>query len=218
MTKFYIVRHGQTDYNKKHRFQGRSDVPLNEVGVEQAKKIADSLADVDFGAIYYSPLIRAKQTADEIYKKHSGARYLETPEIAERDFGDYEGEPSDVKPLCHGLWNRHLAYGIIKNGETMEDMTFCCGRTKIRGEEELKSLTNRLNRIEGQIRGIKGMLEKDAYCADILTQSAAVCAAMNAFNRELLSNHLHTCVAEDIRAGKDETIDELLAILGKLMK
>ena len=122
MTKFYIVRHGQTDYNKKHRFQGRSDVPLNEVGVEQAKKIADSLADVDFGAIYYSPLIRAKQTADEIYKKHSGARYLETPEIAERDFGDYEGEPSDVKPLCHGLWNRNLESGIIKNGETMEDM------------------------------------------------------------------------------------------------
>ena len=77
---------------------------------------------------------------------------------------------------------------------------------------------NRLNRIEGQIRGIKGMIEKDAYCVDILTQSAAVSAAMNSFNKELLSNHIHTCVAEGIRNGDDEVIDELVKMIQKLMK
>lgn len=93
-----------------------------------------------------------------------------------------------------------------------------CHRTKHRDEQEYKSLVNRLNRIEGQIRGIKGMLEKEAYCPDILIQSAAAGAALNAFNRELLSNHIKTCVAEDIRQGNDETIDELLDTLYKLMK
>ena len=72
--------------------------------------------------------------------------------------------------------------------------------------------------MEGQIRGIKGMLEKDAYCTDILTQVAAVSAAMNAFSRELLAEHIRTCVAQDIRDGKDETIDDLVATLQKLMK
>ena len=100
----------------------------------------------------------------------------------------------------------------------MEEMHECCCRTKLRSEEELKSLMNRLSRIEGQIRGIRGMLEKDAYCADILNQSAAVNAAMNAFGRELLANHIRSCVADDIRAGRDETIDELLGILQKMMK
>ena len=94
----------------------------------------------------------------------------------------------------------------------------CCHRTKVRSEEEVRSLMNRLSRIEGQIRGIRGMLEKDAYCADILTQTAAVNAAINAFGRELLGSHVRTCVAQDIRDGKDETIDELLGILQKMMK
>ena len=94
----------------------------------------------------------------------------------------------------------------------------CCHRTKVRSEEELRSLNNRLSRIEGQIRGIRGMLEKDAYCADILTQTAAVNAAIHAFGRELLASHIRSCVAEDIRAGRDETIDELLGILQKFMK
>lgn len=93
----------------------------------------------------------------------------------------------------------------------------CC-KTKKRSEEEYKSLIHRLNRIEGQIRGIKGMLERDAYCPDILIQSSAVTSAMNAFNKELLSNHIKTCVANDIRDGKDEIIDELLLTLQKLMK
>lgn len=98
-------------------------------------------------------------------------------------------------------------------------MADCCSyKTKERSEEEYKSLINRLNRIEGQIRGIKGMIEKNAYCTDILVQVSAVNAALNAFNKELLSNHIKTCVADDIRNGKDETVDELVATLQKLMK
>lgn len=100
----------------------------------------------------------------------------------------------------------------------MEEKCCCCKKTKERSEEEYKSLIHRLNRIEGQIRGIRGMVERSAYCTDILTQSAAVSAAINAFNRELLSNHIRTCVAQDIRDGKDETIDELVALLQKMMK
>ena len=81
-----------------------------------------------------------------------------------------------------------------------------------------RSARHRLNRIEGQIRGIRGMVENDAYCPDILVQSAAAGAALNAFNKELLASHIRTCVVEDIRGGKDEVIDELVATLQKLMK
>lgn len=94
----------------------------------------------------------------------------------------------------------------------------CCKKTKQRSDEEYKSLIHRLNRIEGQIRGIRGMVEKDAYCTDIITQVAAANAALNAFNRELLSAHIKTCVADDIKAGKYETVDDLLATLQKLLK
>ncbi|MBQ8897562.1 MAG: metal-sensing transcriptional repressor [Clostridia bacterium] len=94
----------------------------------------------------------------------------------------------------------------------------CCHKTKVREPEERKALINRLNRIEGQVKGIRGMVEKNAYCTDILTQVAAVTAALNAFNRELLAEHVKTCVASDIRSGKDETVDELIATLQKLMK
>ena len=94
----------------------------------------------------------------------------------------------------------------------------CQNKLKHREEKEYRSLINRLNRIEGQIRGIKGMLENDAYCTDILIQVSAVSAALNAFNKELLSSHIHTCVAENIRQGDDSVIDELVATLQKLMK
>ena len=101
----------------------------------------------------------------------------------------------------------------------MDEADCCCtGKTKKRTEQELKSLKNRLNRIEGQIRGIKGMLEKDAYCPDILIQVSAVHAALNAFNKELLASHIRSCVATDIRAGKDETIEELVCLMQKLMR
>ena len=94
----------------------------------------------------------------------------------------------------------------------------CCHKTKNRSEEEYKALINRLNRIEGQIRGIKGMVENNAYCTDIIMQVAAANAALNAFNKVLLENHIKTCVAEDIKAGKNETVDDLLRTLQKLMK
>lgn len=94
----------------------------------------------------------------------------------------------------------------------------CCHKRKERSAEESKQLIHRLNRIEGQIRGIRGMVEKDAYCTDILMQVAAASAALNAFTRELLGSHIRSCVAQDIRDGKDETIDELVATLQKLMK
>ena len=93
----------------------------------------------------------------------------------------------------------------------------CCKKT-LRSPEEVKKLMNRLSRIEGQIRGIRGMVEKNVYCTDILMQVAAANAALNAFTRELLANHIRTCVAQDIRNGKDDTIDELVATLQKLMK
>ena len=99
-----------------------------------------------------------------------------------------------------------------------EQKNCCCGKITVRSEEERSRLLNRLKRIEGQIRGIQGMIERDAYCADILTQSAAAGAALNAFNKALLSRHIHTCVARDIRAGIDEVIDELMDTLQKLMK
>lgn len=99
-----------------------------------------------------------------------------------------------------------------------EKCCHCSQRKKERSPEEYKKLIHRLNRIEGQIRGIKGMVENNAYCPDILIQSAAVNAAINAFNKELLANHIRTCVADDIRNGKDEAIDELMVTLQKLMK
>lgn len=99
-----------------------------------------------------------------------------------------------------------------------EKYCHCSQRKKERSPEEYKKLIHRLNRIAGQIRGIKGMVENNAYCPDILIQSAAVNAAINAFNKELLANHIRTCVADDIRNGKDEAIDELVVTLQKLMK
>lgn len=101
----------------------------------------------------------------------------------------------------------------------MEQNRCCCSdRKTIRTEEQKKSLTNRLRRIEGQIRGIQSMIERDDYCNDILVQSAAVSAAVNSFNKELLANHIRSCVVSDIQAGRDEVVDELVATIQKLMR
>lgn len=103
----------------------------------------------------------------------------------------------------------------------MEEKKKCCScpeRKKERPEQEYVDLIHRLNRIEGQVRGIRRMVERDAYCTDILVQVAAVNAALNSFNKVLLSNHIKTCVTRDIREGKEETVDELLITLQKLMK
>ncbi len=99
-----------------------------------------------------------------------------------------------------------------------EEQECCRGKTTERSEEERKKLIHRLNRLEGQIRGIRGMVERDAYCTDILTQCAAVSAALHAFNREVIERHIRSCVVRDIRNGKEEVIDDLLMTLQKLMK
>lgn len=102
----------------------------------------------------------------------------------------------------------------------MEENNCCCcsGKKKDRSEKEYKDLVNRLSRIEGQIRGIKRMLDEDCYCPDIMIQVSAANAALNSFNKVLLANHIRTCVADDIRNGNDNVIDELVTTLGKLMR
>ena len=96
----------------------------------------------------------------------------------------------------------------------------CCssGKTKIRDEAAKKALISRLNRIEGQIRGIRGMVEKDAYCIDIITQASAAGSALNSFSKELLGDHIKSCVVEDVRNGNSEKLDELVKTLQKLMR
>ena len=100
-------------------------------------------------------------------------------------------------------------------------MNECCcttGKHKDRTDEEVRRLTHRLSRIEGQIRGLKEMLQNDAYCIDILVQVSAATAALNSFSKELLAAHIKTCVAENIRNGNNEVVDELVCVLQKLMK
>lgn len=94
----------------------------------------------------------------------------------------------------------------------------CCHKTKKRDTEEYTDLIHRLNRIEGQVRGVRRMVEEDAYCVDILTQVSAITAALNSFNKVLLGNHIRTCVAEDVRNGREEKLDELVKTMQKLMK
>ena len=103
--------------------------------------------------------------------------------------------------------------------EASEEIVECCtGKHKDRDEKEIKDLMNRLKRIEGQVRGLETMLETGVYCIDILTQVSAVTSALNSFSKVLLGNHLKTCVADNLRSGNDEVIDELLATFQKLMK
>ena len=116
------------------------------------------------------------------------------------------------------------ARGIRTREDAMDEreMNGCCHeqeeRKTDRSPEQRKKLINRLNRIEGQIRGIRQMIENDAYCNDVLIQSAAAGAALNAFSRELIGCHLRGCVTRDLREGRDEVVDELLATLARLMK
>ena len=94
----------------------------------------------------------------------------------------------------------------------------CSVKKKVRSEKEFKALLNRLSRIEGQVRGVRSMLENDAYCIDILTQVSAINAALNSFNKVLIANHIRTCVKENIQAGNDEVVEELVSTLQRLMK
>lgn len=101
---------------------------------------------------------------------------------------------------------------------TENDLCPACTRKTVRTEEQKKKLLNRLNRIEGQVRGVRNMIENDAYCNDVLTQSAAIAAAVDALNREILRAHIRSCVVRDIRAGKDEVTDELIDTIERLMR
>ena len=105
-------------------------------------------------------------------------------------------------------------------GDGPEQEGCCCssGRIRHRTPEEYQSLLNRLSRIEGQVRGLRGMLEKDAYCPDILFQASAVSKALDSFSKELLAQHIRTCVVDDLEAGKYETVDELVRVIQRLMK
>ena len=94
----------------------------------------------------------------------------------------------------------------------------CCVRKKVREQSEHQDMITRLNRIEGQVRGIRKMVEEDRYCVDILTQVMAIQAALNSFNKQLLVSHIHTCVVDDMKAGKEEAVDELCATIQKLVK
>ena len=120
------------------------------------------------------------------------------------------------------IHSHHIIRGSFMDNTDKCQGSTCCprcsGKHKQRSDKEYRSLMNRLSRIEGQVRGIKNMLESDAYCTDIMIQVSAVNAALNCFNRELLSEHLRTCVADDIRAGHEDTLDDLLKLLPKLMK
>lgn len=125
--------------------------------------------------------------------------------------------------------NRNGWSSIRLEERYMEEQKKCCchhggeisdveARVRTRTDEEYKKLLNRLNRIEGQIRGVKSMLENDAYCTDIVLQVSAINAALNSFNRQLLAEHIRTCVADDIRNGKDDTIEDLVNTVTRLMK
>ena len=94
----------------------------------------------------------------------------------------------------------------------------CCEKHTLRAQEEKKKLLNRLRRIEGQVRGVKGMVENDAYCVDIIRQVMAASAALNSFNKELIASHIKTCVADNIKNGNMEVVDELVSTVHKLMK
>ncbi len=114
--------------------------------------------------------------------------------------------------------NLDIDKDIDKMEESQEGCPYCSGKHKDRDEKERKDLMNRLKRIEGQVRGVEKMLENDAYCTDILIQVSAITNALNSFNKVLLANHMRTCVADNIREGNDEVIDELVATLQKMMK
>ena len=109
-----------------------------------------------------------------------------------------------------------------RGSESMEEIREggcpACAKHTARTEDQKKKLLNRLSRIEGQVRGVRKMIENDAYCNDVLVQSAAVAAAVDAFNREVLRAHLHSCVVRDIRAGDDGVVEELMTTLERLMR
>ena len=131
----------------------------------------------------------------------------------ENAMGECCKNKEDISLSCHCGAN-----DSFKSSSSQPKCQNCSVKKKVRSEKEFKALLNRLSRIEGQVRGVRSMLENDAYCIDILTQVSAINAALNSFNKVLISNHIRTCVKENIQAGNDEVIDELVVTLQKLMK
>ena len=125
-------------------------------------------------------------------------------------------ESTEKKPCCC-CSTEEPAADTVSPADVPDAVPSCC-RHKDRTPEEYRALANRLSRIEGQVRGIRAMLDKDVYCADILVQVAAVNAALNGFSKELLGQHIRTCVADDLKAGETQKLDELLQLLPRLMK
>ena len=125
-------------------------------------------------------------------------------------------ESTEKKPCCC-CSTEEPAADAVSPADVPDAIPSCC-RHKDRTPEEYRALANRLSRIEGQVRGIRAMLDKDVYCADILVQVAAVNAALNGFSKELLGQHIRTCVADDLKAGETQKLDELLQLLPRLMK
>ncbi len=114
--------------------------------------------------------------------------------------------------------NKEITTENLSDMECASEECCCTGKHKDRSEKEKKDLMNRLKRIEGQVRGVENMLDNDVYCIDILMQVSAISSALNSFNKVLLANHLKTCVADNIKEGNDEVVDELAKALQKLMK
>ncbi len=133
-------------------------------------------------------------------------------------YSSYEAENVKAENVkAENVKAENIETGIV-GAENTEDMSNCCCQKKVRNEKEIKELMNRLNRIEGQIRGIKRMLEEDAYCIDIINQVSAANCALNSFTKVILANHIKSCVAEDVKEGSEEKLDELVKTLQKLMK
>lgn len=129
-----------------------------------------------------------------------------------------------IYPIGVYIFKQDIPHGGMRlMDDEVSDMSdnkcpHCSGKSKHRGDKEKKDLMNRLKRIEGQVRGVENMLENDTYCTDILVQVSAINAALNSFNKRLLESHIKSCVADDIRQGNDDVIEELVDTLGKLMK
>ncbi|MBQ9241776.1 MAG: metal-sensing transcriptional repressor [Proteobacteria bacterium] len=125
---------------------------------------------------------------------------------------------ADENLKCEDCCERRRCCCDSQGGHEVLATQTCQCKFKHRTENERKTMINRLRRIEGQVRGLEKMVENDAYCTDIVTQVSAVQAALNAFSKQLLANHIQTCVIQDIRDGKDDVVDDLIHTIHKLMK
>ena len=143
---------------------------------------------------------------------------VEAERVAGQVFADTGAAEDEEQAEEQALVESEFMEAEPAGAESAGDTCCCCGRKKQRSEKEYKDLINRLSRIEGQIRGIKGMVERDAYCIDILNQASAASSALSSFCKVLLSSHIRTCVTEDVREGRGEKVDELVKTLQKMMR